>query len=78
MNDLKQNEQMELLRKLREQQPEVYDKLPAQEKMALGYYLASKDDAPTQPAPNKSTDEAMSTFERITLGYQTQNQKEKK
>ncbi len=42
MNDLKQNEQMELLLKAKKHQPELYAQLPATTKISLGIYESTK------------------------------------
>ncbi len=76
---MKTNNDMEFLRKLREQQPEVYDQLPVQKKMALGYYLETKKEPEeitkeelNQIKELKSRADAadITPFERMTVGLQ--------
>ncbi len=42
MNEFKQNHEMELLLTARENQPELFAKLPAVKKMSLGIYESTK------------------------------------
>jgi hypothetical protein len=42
MNEFKTDNEMELLRKLHEQQPEIYAQLPATTKISLGIYESTK------------------------------------
>ncbi len=45
MNDLKQNEQMEILLKARKNQPDLYSQLPAATKISLGIYQNDKQNS---------------------------------
>jgi hypothetical protein len=42
MNDLKQNEQMEILLRAKKEQPSLFAQLPATTKIALGIYESTK------------------------------------
>jgi hypothetical protein len=76
MNDLKQNEQMELLLKAKQNQPDLYSKLPAATKISLGIYETTKKPTNGLTAEAKLllaglkksiAQDNLSAFERTTL-----------